>query len=61
MLPAPTSTLERVKQQEFLKAKIKEAFTIVGIMGSAVGSGGGGAGGGANGDQTINKGIVDKR
>ncbi len=29
MLPNPTSTLEKIKQQEFYKAKIKEAFNIV--------------------------------
>ena len=29
MLPAPTSTMEKVKQQEFFKLKIKEAFNIV--------------------------------
>ena len=29
MLPNPSSTLEKIKQQEFYKAKIKEAFNIV--------------------------------
>eukprot|EP00347_Sterkiella_histriomuscorum_P004922 403358566 len=29
MLPAPTNTLEKIKQQEFFKAKIREAFNIV--------------------------------
>ena len=29
MLPAPQSTLEKIKQQEFYKAKIKEAFNII--------------------------------
>ncbi len=29
MLPTPASTLEKIKQQEFYKAKIKEAFNIV--------------------------------
>ena len=29
MLPNPASTLEKIKQQEFYKAKIKEAFNIV--------------------------------
>ena len=29
MLPNASSTLEKVKQQEFYKAKIKEAFHIV--------------------------------
>ena len=29
MLPNASSTLEKVKQQEFYKAKIKEAFNIV--------------------------------
>ena len=29
MLPKAGSTLEKIKQQEFYKAKIKEAFKIV--------------------------------
>ena len=29
MLPTPTSTIEKIKQQEFFKLKIKEAFNIV--------------------------------
>ena len=29
MLPNPASTLDKIKQQEFYKAKIKEAFNIV--------------------------------
>ena len=29
MLPAPNNTLEKIKQSEFYKSKIREAFNIV--------------------------------
>ncbi len=29
MLPSATSTIEKIKQQEFFKYKIKEAFSLV--------------------------------
>lgn len=29
MFPTPSNTMEKIKQQEFLKAKIREAFNIV--------------------------------
>ena len=29
MLPNPANTLEKIKQQEFYKTKIKDAFNIV--------------------------------
>lgn len=31
MIPNPQNTLEKIKQQEFYKAKIKEAFNIIDI------------------------------
>jgi hypothetical protein len=29
MLPTPQSTLDKIKQTEFYKAKVKEAFNII--------------------------------
>ena len=29
MLPSPQSTLDKIKQTEFYKAKVKEAFNII--------------------------------